>query len=331
MTDVLDFSEISLPAFLLSAPLAMTADEPNNYFMRKRTAAQRRVDRHKAMAQFHALYAFLAARAVVYLLPSTPGLQDQPSVSNLGVVLPHLSQDTVVISRFRTSPRVGEAAPGLAFFSLTHYEVQRPPEFFGEAGTSDQRPVYLEGEADLKHLRDNLYVGAWGMRTSRSGLDWLSASFDMDIIPVHMSDERLFHLDCCVLPVSHEHLIVCREAMDDISIRQLESVAELTDVPLDAAAFGITNCVILDGCILYSTDITELDRKDPDYPVEVDKIERLERIASRLGLRPVPFNLSEFYKSGAALSCLLMRLNYTQDVPPGTVNPSTIKPGGRQS
>ena len=90
MAEYLDLSAIELPAFLLNAPLSLSADVPNNIFMAVKTAEQRRVDKHKALRQFHELYAFMSSYSLVYLLPSRPGLQDQPFVSNLGVVLPHL-------------------------------------------------------------------------------------------------------------------------------------------------------------------------------------------------------------------------------------------------
>ncbi|MFQ6004798.1 MAG: hypothetical protein ACE5OQ_04770 [Woeseia sp.] len=319
MSEYLNISEIEFPAFLLNAPLSMSADIPNNCLMEKRSAEQRRVDRPKALRQFHELYSFLCSQAIVYLLPSHPGLQDQPSVSNLGVVLPHLSEDTVVVSRFRTEPRIREAAVGMDFFRLMNFTCYRPPEYLSgrfvpesatEWSDSDRR-IYFEGEADLKYIKDNLYVGAYGMRTSRSAHFWFSKSFDMEIIPVRIRDERLFHLDCCLLPVTANIMVACTEVLDQKTLRRMENVVEIIDVPIDAAAFGITNSLLLDRYFLYSSDIDELSKTDPDYPIEVAKINLLEKISCRLNREPVMFNLTEFYKSGAALSCLLMCLNYT--------------------
>lgn len=319
MSDYLDISEIEFPAFLLNAPLSMSAEIPNNCLMEKRSAEQRRVDRHRALRQFHELYSFLSSFALVYLLPSRPGLQDQPSVSNLGVVLPHLSENTVVVSRFRTEPRIREAAVGMDFFRLMNFTVYRPPEYLtdrlapetaGEWSENDRR-IYFEGEADLKYIKGNLYVGAYGMRTSRSAHFWFSKSFDMEIIPVRIKDERLFHLDCCLLPVTENIMVVCTEVLDQKTLRRIENAVEIIDVPLDAAAFGITNSLLLDRYFLYSSDIEELSKTDPDYPIEDAKIKLLEKISCRLGREPIMFDLTEFYKSGAALSCLLMCLNYT--------------------
>jgi hypothetical protein len=43
---------------------------------------------------------------------------------------------------------------------------------------------------------------------------------------------------------------------------------------------------------------------------EKHKIESLEKICFNEGLEPVFFNLSEYMKSGAMLSCMMMHLNY---------------------
>ncbi|MFI5224414.1 MAG: hypothetical protein ACHQX3_09285, partial [Nitrospirales bacterium] len=74
--------------------------------------SKREICLDRAVAQFLALYKHIAQHAVVFLLPSTPGFQDQPYVSNLGLVLPHCKEDTVIISRFRSEPRIGEERTG---------------------------------------------------------------------------------------------------------------------------------------------------------------------------------------------------------------------------
>ena len=43
--------------------------------------------------------------------------------------------------------------------------------------------------------------------------------------------------------------------------------------------------------------------------IEKHKIESLEKICSNVGMEPAIFNLSEYMKSGAMLSCLVMHLN----------------------
>ena len=238
------FRELSFPVLLMNLPLSLSAHIPNNAYMHDLSPSDREVRLDRALAQFRALYEHIARRAIVYLLPSTPGFQDQTYVSNLGVVLPHCQEDTVIISRFRSRPRVGEERTGVTFFDLMNFKVERPPETFAA------EPVYFEGEADLKHIRGNLYVGAHAMRTSRNGLLWAAERFDMEIIPFRIVDPYLYHLDCCLFRMTEDAVLLCTSVADRASLRALERRCEIIDVSLEHARAGITNGLLLPDEIL---------------------------------------------------------------------------------
>jgi N-dimethylarginine dimethylaminohydrolase len=292
------------PVLMMNLPLSLSADVPNNALMQKLSAAERRIDRPKALAQFHTLYRFLSARAFVYLLPSRPGLQDLPYVGNIGVVLPHCAEETVVVSRFKSAPRVGEADVALAFFRQMQFQVHCPPERLGKS-----QPIYFEGEADLKHLRENLYVGAHGLRTSRPALRWFERSFDMRVIDFPMTDDHLYHLDCCILVLNPDTIVLSRRRTEARALRAIEKECAVEFVTRENVRSGLTNSVILGKHLLCDSPISGISRTHPYYASERRKIARLEAIGAKYGLEPRVFNLSEFNKSGAALSCLVMHLN----------------------
>jgi hypothetical protein len=58
-----------------------------------------------------------------------------------------------------------------------------------------------------------------------------------------------------------------------------------------------------------SSHIHELKAGTEDYDHELQKNRRLEDIAIRLAFEVNYFNLSEYHKSGALLSCMVMHLN----------------------
>jgi hypothetical protein len=62
--------------------------------------------------------------------------------------------------------------------------------------------------------------------------------------------------------------------------------------------------------VLCASNIEELSESDENYRYEKVKIQSLEEVCDKLRLTPVFFNLSEFMKSGAMLSCMVMHLNY---------------------
>ena len=298
---------MNFPVLLMNLPLSLSAQIPNNAYMEELSPIQREICLDRAIAQFLSLYKHVAQQALVYLLPSTPGFQDQPYVSNLGVVLPHCDTDTVIISRFRSAPRVGEDRIGADFFRLMNFTVERPPEEL------DAEPVYFEGEADLKHIQGNLYVGAHGMRTSRNALRWAAERFEMEVVPFRTINPYLYHLDCCFLRITEESVLLCTALADRICLRAIEQRCEIIDISLEQARAGVTNCVLLPGEVLCNSNIVELDNDDPKYLTEKSKIECLEKIGSRFGRTLRVFCMSEFYKSGALLSCLIMHIRQSTD------------------
>ncbi|MFZ2099512.1 MAG: hypothetical protein WAU86_03005, partial [Oricola sp.] len=169
--DAASLRTLDHPVLMMNLPLSLSAAVPNNALMEALEGEEGQIDRALALRQFLTLYRQLSQHALIYLLPSRPGLQDQAYVANLAAVLHHLERETVVVSRFRSPPRVGEATVGFDFFRLMNFEVHEPPARF--CG----KDLFFEGEADLKHLRDNLYIGAHGLRSSRSALQWLAESF----------------------------------------------------------------------------------------------------------------------------------------------------------
>ena len=297
--------QLNFPIFLMNLPLSLSARIPNNAYMEAMSASEREICLDRAIAQFLSLYKKITEHALVYLLPSTPGFQDQPYVSNLGLALPHSEEDTVIISRFRSTPRIGEDRIGADFFKLMNFTVVQPPETF------KAEPVYFEGEADLKHIRGNLYIGAHGMRTSRNALTWAAEHFGMEIVPFRITDRYLYHLDCCFLRVTEEAVLLCTSVTDPNSLRAIEQHCEIIDVSLEEARAGTTNCLLLPGEVLCDSPIIELDKKSPSYSSEKAKIERLETICARFGRTLNVVCMSEFYKSGALLSCLIMHIKQT--------------------
>jgi N-dimethylarginine dimethylaminohydrolase len=287
------------PAFVMSCPFSYSADCPNNVWMRELGEDERKVDRTKAMSQFAQVYRHMASDAFVFLLPTPKGctLQDVVFTANLGIVLEHVpARDLVVLSNYSSEPRVGETEVGERFFSSMGY-------------TTVVAPYKFEGEAELKHLRDNVYVGGYGIRSDRRTYDWMEQEFDMRIIKVRETDEYLYHLDCSIFPATAEDTLVCTELFDRSEIAELEEVTNIVDVTADACYSGICNSVRHHNSILNSSHVHSLRAGSEDYFEEVRKNRELEDLAIKLGLEVCYFNLSEYHKGGALLSCMVMHLN----------------------
>ncbi len=291
-------TELRRPAFLLNFPLSYSTEVPNNAWMLDLPEEERRPEHRRAMTQFLELYRFLASEALVYLLPTprVEGLQDLVFTANLGIVLGHLEASPVIVSNFSSEPRRGESAVGVAFFESMGYPVCVAPHRF-------------EGEADLKHLRDNVYVGGYGLRSERAAYEWMEREFDMTIIKVRETDPYLYHLDCTIFPVTTEDTLVCTALFEREEVTQLERHTNVIDVSIDECYSGVCNSIRLSSMIVNGSDLQGLTRGTDDYRREVQKNRRLEDLAGELAMEVAYFNIDEYTKAGALLSCMVMHLN----------------------
>jgi len=293
-----NLTSIEGPSFMLNLPTSFNTKVPNNIWMQQANPEDLIVDSDIAIAQWMDLYNIMSANSLVTILPTPKNcqLQDLVFVANMGIVL---DENTVIISNFASEPRVGETEVGKKYFELAGYE------------NVIVCPFKFEGEADLKHLRDNIYIGGYGMRTDIKAFEWMEEQFGIKIIKLKMTSEELYHFDCSCFPLTENKIMLCDEIYTEAELNEVTQYCEIISVPLKMAHCGITNSVRMHNFILNSSDFFDLDPvlDKEDYLLEREKISDISRICNELGLEPVFINLSEFMKGGALLSCCVMHLN----------------------
>ena len=292
-------TQLRRPAFLLAPPFSYQTGVANNVWMEDIEPDDREPDQQRSMAQFLDVYRFVASEALVYLLPARGDcdLQDLVFAANLGVVLDHFDgPGTAVLSNVTSEPRRGETSVGMRFFEAMGYTALISPHRF-------------EGDAELKHLHDNVYVGGHGQRSEAATYDWMERCFGVEVIRLRHDDPYLYHLDCTVFPLTREETLVCTEIYDRGQLARLEKHTDIIDVSLDLCYAGICNSVRLSNLILNASHIHELKRGGSDHAEELAKNRRLVDIAADRGMEVGFFNVSEYHKGGALLSCMMMHLN----------------------
>lgn len=298
-------SLLDQPVYLMCFPHTWDTDDPNNVWMQGMSQEEIDEDFQKAYQQWGGLYNMLAGEAsMVHILPSPGDYPDGVYCANVGIILCHQKEPVAVVANFQSPPRKGEEDVAEVYFDLCGYDVHRPPTTW-------------EGEADLKHVRDNIYVGGYGIRTDPKSYDWFAKKFDMEIVRVKMTNDKLYHFDCNFFPLTTDKALVCTDGMDKAEVKQIEKVCEIIPVPLRMACAGACNCVRTVNLLLCASSLASLDRDSKEWDEEKDKETFLEKIAVKNGLEFCPVNLSEFEKSGAALSCLVLHINraaYAQPV-----------------
>ena len=290
-------SQLPFQSYVMNFPFTLSTSDPNNIWMQELTDEELTVNKSKTYKQFMYLYQFMAGGSLVYLLPSEGNYQDQVYVANLGISLPHIkNENNIILSNFTSDPRKGEELVGEKFFNMMGYKTAICP-------------YKWEGEADLKYLYGNKYIGGYGIRSNIKAYEWMEEQYNMDIIKVAMVDEYLYHLDCSIFALNQDQTLVCTELFDEEEIKEMEKHTDIINIDVEDALGGLTNSVKYGNMILCASNISEMKKSHEYYEGEVHKIKTLEKICSDAGMEPVIFNLSEYMKSGAMLSCMVMHLN----------------------
>ena len=290
-------SQLPFQSYVMNFPFTLSTSDPNNIWMQELTDEELTVNKPKAYKQFMDLYQFMAGGSLVHLLPSEGKFQDQVYVANLGISLPHIKNENhIILSNFTSDPRKGEELVGEKFFNMMGYKTA-------------VSPYKWEGEADLKYLYGNKYIGGYGIRSNIKAYEWMEEQYNMDIIKVAMVDEYLYHLDCSIFALNQDQTLICTELFDPEEIAELEKHTDIIDIDVDDALGGLTNSVKYGNMILCASNISEMKKSHEYYEGEVHKLKTLEKICGDAGMEPVIFNLSEYMKSGDMLSCMVMHLN----------------------
>jgi N-dimethylarginine dimethylaminohydrolase len=292
-------SDLRWPTYFMVPPFEcnFNVDDPNNIWMQELSEEERKVDYDKAFAQWSELNQFIAANSLTYLIPNSGRHQDIIYCANMGLYVE--PEDIIIMSNFTSEPRRGEEVEGKEMFEAMQYKCVDMP-----------KNLHFEGEADLKFVRDNIFVGGYGIRSDYESYQWMEEKFNMKITKCHMTSERNYHFDCQFGPINTDCALVCTDIFDPKDIKAIEKVVDIYDIPEKEAEAMACNIVRVGSNILVCSSISELKESDDSYEIESSKIARLNKICIKNGLGLVVFNLSEFDKSGAALSCNVMHGNF---------------------
>jgi N-dimethylarginine dimethylaminohydrolase len=106
--------------------------------------------------------------------------------------------------------------------------------------------------------------------------------------------------------LDEETILLCTSICDKETIRSIQKHCRIIDVPIDLAYRGATNSVCCGSTILTESRVENLKKGDQHFEVEKKKRAFLEKIAAEKEMEISFFDLNEFHKSGAMLSCLVM-------------------------
>jgi lysine-ketoglutarate reductase/saccharopine dehydrogenase-like protein (TIGR00300 family) len=266
------------PRFLMCAPTHYEVDYVINPWMEGNV---HRASRAVADEQWRLLRELLGQRARVEEIAPEPGLPDLVFTANAGVV----AGDTVVLARFFHPERQGEEPRFQAWFEGQGFRVETlPPDL----------PFEGAGDALLDRGGGWLWAG-YGFRSELDAHPLLARALGVEALSLRLMDERFYHLDTCLCPLSDGTLLYYPPAFDFQSNRLIESRVRpekrLAVGEVDALAFAC-NAVNVGDAVILNRASSALR----------------QRLEAR-GFTVLETPLTEFLKAGGAAKCLTLRLD----------------------
>jgi len=294
-------SDLDVTVLVMSPPIIQKVFVDNNVFMEEdEELIGNKFSVDKLFNQWFEIYQVISQYALILTLPPNPLLQDLVWVNQF-LYLPHVEEPTCIISNFAAEGRDPESDIAENFLAEMGYKTYRIPD-----------PEWtFEGEPDCRYLKDNIYLAGYGERTCEEALDWIAEKFDAKIIKLGKTTDFVYHFDeaCCVL--SEDKVMVATPYVDKKALKEVEKYAEIIPVEdKDVIEFCIMNNLVIGYTIFAGTYIDIFEPDTEEFNIEMKKIETLEQIAFDNGFDLVMFEIGQFMKQGAALSCCFAHLNY---------------------
>jgi lysine-ketoglutarate reductase/saccharopine dehydrogenase-like protein (TIGR00300 family) len=235
----------------------------------------------RAQEQWHGLYQKISERANVDLVKPQPGWPDMVFTANAGLIL----GDQVVLSRFFHPERQGEEPFFKEWFESRGHTVHvLPPD------------LPFEGAGDALLDREGRWLWAgYGFRTELDSHALVAEWLGIEVLSLHLMDERFYHLDTCFCPLTGGYLLYYPPAFDSYSNRLIEMRVPAAkriaiDEP-DAVNFAC-NAVNIGQTVI-------MNQASDDLRAHL----------AAVGFEVVETPLTEFLKAGGAAKCLTLRVN----------------------
>jgi N-dimethylarginine dimethylaminohydrolase len=190
----------------------------------------------------------------------------------------------VVLSRFLHPERQGEEPYFKQWFEEQGHTVHTLP---------DDLPFEGAGDALLDREGRWLWAG-YGFRTELDAHGLVAEWFNIEVLSLHLMDERFYHLDTCFCPLTGGYLLYYPPAFDAYSNRLIEmrvpAAKRIAIDEADAVNFAC-NAVNINQTVIMNQASDELKAR-----------------LAEAGFEVVETPLTEFLKAGGAAKCLTLRV-----------------------
>ena len=238
------------------------------------------LDIELAKTQWQTLREEIAEVADVVTMEPQPDLPDMVFTANAGVVY----GDRAVASHFVPHERRPEEPHFKQWFRENGFELLELDEKIGFEGAGDC----------LFDRRGHWLWTGYGFRTEIEAHAEIQKFFDVDLVSIHLTDSRFYHIDTCFCPLTDGFLMYHPPAFDFDSRIAIESrIPPHKRIVVDTADAGQFAC----NAVNIGDTVFLNQASDP-----------LRARLMLAGFRVRQVGLSEFLKAGGSAKCLTLKL-----------------------
>jgi len=265
------------PSILMCAPEYFGVRYTINPWMENQIG---QVDPSIAIRQWTEFYHALKRKAEVHLIDPQPQVPDLVFTANAGLMI----DGHFIPSRFKHEERRREEPLFRQWF-----------ETRATRHTGFPKNLFFEGAGDalLQPGRKRLWAG-YGFRTDRESHQFLAEQLELEVVSLHLTHPRFYHLDTCFCPLLDDQAMYYPAAFDAASLKTIEAYIRPENRIIvsekDAAHFAC-NAVLIDRALF-------LNHAGPE----------LMQLIEQKGYIPIIQPVSEFLKAGGANKCLTLAL-----------------------
>lgn len=238
------------------------------------------LDIARAKQQWSELKERIGEHADVVTMDPQPDLPDMVFTANAGVVY----GDKAIASHFMPHERRPEEPHFKKWFRDNDFELLGLDEKIGFEGAGDC----------LLDRRGPWFWAGYGFRTEIEAHTEIQNFFDLDIVSIHLTDSRFYHIDTCLCPLTDGFLMYHPPAFDFDSRIAIESrIPPHKRIVVDTADAGNFACNAVN-----VGDQVFLNKAS----------EPLKARLMLAGFKVHEIDLSEFLKAGGSAKCLTLKL-----------------------
>jgi len=238
------------------------------------------VDPAIAMRQWTEFYHALRHRVEVHLIDPQPHVPDLVFTANAGLMI----DGHFIPSRFKHEERRREEPLFRKWF-----------ETRSSRTTSLPKNLFFEGAGDaLVQPGRNLLWAGYGFRTDRETHQFLADQLELEVVSLHLTQPRFYHLDTCFCPLLDDQVMYYPAAFDQASLKTIEAQVRPENriiVSKEDAVHFTCNAVLVDRVLF-------LNHAGPE----------LIQLIEEKGYTPIIQPVTEFLKAGGANKCLTLAL-----------------------